>query len=62
MKKIIFASVLIFSTIGGGLGNILDHQSPFNLFYLGGWSIVVGTIGAFFGIWAGYKAGRSMLG
>jgi len=58
MKLVILISITVFGTIGGALGNILDHQSPFNLLYFGGWSIVVGTIGSFFGVWAGYKAGQ----
>jgi uncharacterized membrane protein len=31
----------------------MDHGNWF-----GGWSILLGTIGAFVGVWAGFKAGQ----
>lgn len=58
MKSMICLGVLIFGTIGGSIGNIFDHQSPFNLFAFGGWSILMSTIGSFVGIWAGYKVSK----
>ena len=59
MKLMILIGITVFGTIGGGLGNLLDHQSFFG-FGLGGWSILLSTIGSFVGIWAGYKAGQNL--
>jgi membrane protein DedA with SNARE-associated domain len=53
VKTIIFFSTLILSTIGGWIGQIMDHGN-----WLGGWSILLSTIGAFIGIWVGYKGGK----
>jgi hypothetical protein len=51
MKLMIIISVLIFSTLFGWVGQAyLDHGN-----WLGGWSLLLNTIGAFFGIWVGYK-------
>ncbi|HEY5442390.1 MAG TPA: hypothetical protein VIJ68_02545 [Candidatus Saccharimonadales bacterium] len=62
MKLMIFLGITIGATIGGGIGNIFDGQSPFNLFAFGGWSLVMSTIGSFVGIWAGYKAAQYIEG
>lgn len=56
----IFLGVTVGATIGGGFGNLLDHQSFFSLTNLGGWTILLSTIGSFVGIWAGFKAGQNM--
>jgi len=53
MKLMIFLGITIFGTIGGWLGAAMDHGNWFGL-----WSILIGTIGSFFGIWAGFKAGQ----
>jgi len=53
VKTIIFFSILILSTIGGWIGQIMDHGN-----WLGGWSILLSTIGGFIGIWVGYKGGK----
>jgi hypothetical protein len=53
MKLMIFIGITVFGTIGGWLGALMDHGN-----WLGGWSILIGAIGSFFGIWAGYKAGQ----
>lgn len=46
--------LFIFSSLGGWLGAALDHGN-----WLGGWSILFGAIGGFFGIWVGYKIGKN---
>ena len=51
----IFIGVTLFGTIGGWLGAAMDHGN-----WLGGWSILLGAVGSFFGIWAGYKAARNL--
>ena len=58
MKLMIFLGITVGATIGGGIGNLLDHQSFFSLTNLGGWTILFSTIGSFVGIWAGYRAGQ----
>ncbi len=58
MKLMIFVGIGVFGTIGGGIGNVFDHQSFFNLAAFGGWTITMSTVGSFFGVWAGYKAGQ----
>lgn len=57
MKLMIFLGITVFSTIGGWLGASMDHGN-----WLGGWSILLGVVGSFFGVWAGYKASQSLLG
>ena len=53
MKLMIMIGITVFGTIGGWLGAAMDHGNWF-----GGWSILLGAVGSFFGIWAGYKAGQ----
>ena len=55
----IFLGITIGGTVGGGLGNMLDHQSFWG-FGLGGWSILLGGAGSFVGIWIGYKAAQNL--
>jgi hypothetical protein len=58
MKLMILIGITVFGTLGSCIGNLFDHQSFTNLLAFGGWAIVMSTIGSFFGIWAGYKAGQ----
>jgi hypothetical protein len=53
MKLMIFLGITIFSSVGGWLGAAMDHGNWFGI-----WSILLGTIGAFAGVWAGFKAGQ----
>jgi hypothetical protein len=55
MKLMIFASIALFGTIGGWIGAMMSDGNWFS-----GWSIILSTVGAFFGIWAGIKAGNSL--
>ncbi|MGH7241608.1 MAG: hypothetical protein ACREGB_04910 [Candidatus Saccharimonadales bacterium] len=57
MKLFIFISVTVGGVLGGWLGSLLDHGNG-----LGGWSILLSTIGSFVGIWAGVKAAKNYLG
>lgn len=59
MKLMIFLGITVGGAFGGGIGNLLDHQSFFNLTNFGGWVILFSTIGSFAGIWAGYKVGKN---
>lgn len=54
MKLMIFLGVAVIGTIGSWLGALLDHGN-----WLGGWSLLFGTIGSFVGIWIGYKVGQN---
>lgn len=56
MKLFIFIGVTVGGILGGWLGSIMDHGNG-----LGGWSILLSTVGSFVGIWAGYKAARNYL-
>jgi hypothetical protein len=56
MKKVISVCVLIFGSIGGWLGTVIDHGNGF-----GAWAILLSTIGSFAGIWIGYKIGQNYL-
>ncbi len=49
-KHLIYLGIFIGSTIGGLLGTALDHGNGF-----GFWTIFLGTIGSFAGIYGGYK-------
>lgn len=53
----IFIGIGVFGTVGGWLGAAMDHGN-----WLGGWSILLGGVGSLVGVWAGYKAGQSLLG
>jgi hypothetical protein len=55
MKLMITIGIFVFSSLGGWLGTALDHGN-----FLGGWSLLLGTIGSFVGIWAGYKVGKHL--
>jgi hypothetical protein len=51
MKLTILISATIIGTLGGWLGASLDHGN-----LLGGWSILLSSVGSIVGIWVGYKA------
>ena len=51
----ILIGVTVCGTLGGWLGAALSHGNWF-----GGWSILLGAVGSFAGIWVGYKAGQSL--
>ena len=57
MKLTITISVLIFSTLGGLIGQYaLDNGN-----FLGGWSMLLGTVGGILGVWIGYKVYQNYL-
>jgi len=45
--------VVIFGSLGGWIGMIMDHGNSF-----GGWTLIWSTVGGFVGIWVGYKVGK----
>jgi len=57
MKLMILIGITIFGLLGSWIGALMDHGN-----WMGGWSILLGAVGSFFGIWAGYKAGRYIEG
>jgi hypothetical protein len=57
VKLLIFVGLTIGGLLGGWVGSMLDGGNA-----LGGWSILLSTIGSFVGIWVGVKAGRNWLG
>jgi hypothetical protein len=49
--------IFVGSSVGTWAGAaLLDHGN-----YLGGWSILLGAVGSFVGIWGGYKIAKSYL-
>lgn len=54
MKLMIFLGIAIVGTFGSWLGAAMDHGNWF-----GGWSILLGTVGSFAGVWVGYKIGQN---
>jgi CHASE2 domain-containing sensor protein len=55
MKLMIIIGITVIGSLGSWIGAALDHGNWF-----GPWSILLGTIGSFVGIWAGYKAGQNL--
>jgi hypothetical protein len=53
MKTLIYVGLFVGSTVGGWLGAVVAHGN-----WLSVWSVLGDTIGAFAGIWAGYKASQ----
>lgn len=53
-KHMIYLGIFIGSTVGGLLGTALDHGNG-----LGFWTLALGTIGSFAGLYAGYKIGTN---
>ena len=54
MRMIILLSIIVFSTIGGWIGASMTGDN-----WLSIWSLFLSTVGAFFGIWVGYKVGEN---
>jgi hypothetical protein len=50
MKSVIFLGITVGGLIGGAIGSVLDHGNS-----LGGWSLLLGTVGSLAGIWAAVK-------
>ncbi len=51
-------------TLGAGIGGIAGAYVPFlwgDTEFFSGWSILFSTIGAFVGIWAGYKLAKKLM-
>ena len=57
MKMMIYFSLTVGSVVGGWLGSLLDHGNM-----LGAWGLLGGTVGAFVGLWVGYKLGKEYFG
>lgn len=53
MKLMVWLGIAIGGTLGGFIGGIFDHGN-----WLGGWSILLSSIGSLLGVWAGYKLGK----
>jgi TRAP-type C4-dicarboxylate transport system permease small subunit len=52
-KKLIYICIFVFSTIFGYIGALLSHGN-----WLSAWSIILGFVGCFVGIWVGFKLGN----
>lgn len=52
-KTYIYIGIAVGSIAGGALGAALDKGNVFGV-----WSILLSTLGAIVGIWAGYKLGN----
>jgi hypothetical protein len=50
MKLLILTSLTIFSILGGWLGSLIDGGNIFGM-----WGLLLSTVGAFLGIFIGYK-------
>lgn len=57
MKLMISIGLFVGSSLGGWLGSLLDNGNIFGV-----WGLLFGTLGAFAGIWAGFKVGQSYIG
>lgn len=55
MKLMIYLGIAVGGTLGGWLGAVVDHGNWF-----GAWSILLGAVGSFAGLWAGYKVGENL--
>jgi membrane protein DedA with SNARE-associated domain len=53
MRKMISLAVMVFGTIGGWIGALMDHGN-----WIGLTSIALSFVGCFVGVWAGYKIGQ----
>ena len=54
MKLLIWIGITVGGTVGGWLGAAADHGNWF-----GAWSILLGAVGSFIGVWAGYKIAQN---
>ncbi len=52
-KTLIWIGIFVGSLIGGWIGSLFDHGNIFGL-----WGIILSTVGAFAGVWGGYKLGQ----
>lgn len=53
-KTYIWLGIFVGGFVGGIIGTWLDHGNG-----LGGWTLLLSTVGSLGGIWAGYKLGSS---
>jgi uncharacterized membrane protein YfcA len=53
MKLMITLGIVVFGTIGGWIGALMDHGNWF-----GFWSLLLSTIGSIAGVWIGYRVGQ----
>lgn len=51
----IFIGIGVFGTIGGWIGASMTDGNWFS-----GWSLLLGTVGSFVGVWIGFKVGQSL--
>lgn len=54
-RTLIYISLFVVSTIGSWLGALVSHGNWFGV-----WSFAGGTVGAFIGVWVGYKLGKNL--
>jgi hypothetical protein len=54
MKALIYIGLAVGSTLGGLIGSWIDGGNIFGL-----WGLLLGTVGAFVGIWVGYKLSQT---
>lgn len=50
MKGLMTICITVGGLLGGWIGQMMDHGNG-----LGGWSLVLGTVGSLVGIWAAIK-------
>ncbi len=53
----IWIGITLGGLVGSWVGALMDGGN-----YLGGWSLFLGAIGSFIGLWAAYKLGKNYLG
>jgi outer membrane lipoprotein SlyB len=56
VKALVYIGLFVGSTIGSWIGAAITGGNWFST-----WSIILGSVGALAGIWAGYKVGRNYL-
>ncbi len=54
MKIIYSISIIAFGTLFSWIGELMDHGN-----WLGGWSVLLGTLGSILGVYIGYKINKS---
>lgn len=57
MKLMIWLGITVGSFVGSWLGAIVTGNN-----WLSGWSILLGFVGCFVGLWAGFKVGKAYFG